>query len=403
MQPGGHQRRLGRLRADVDVNSINQCAPGLFRVRNDGLLRRLGCVSGSSTRSDDCGPVRWPAAGGASHSSVSARRYIPLLGTNLMSRGNNSAKRFAIPRSMAPGFGVVGDGRAVILHEPVSGADVPVLVAEMPPMPARGPHGEQIDASVAMALSAGMASTFDLQGGPFLAGWSARRSDARQVEITAGADVFVTTNGHLPSRWLELVAERQEVVIVCGVGVITSGQAPDPAAFPDGQAATARIAWRTQIGQKPGYHLLDLRPAGFALPVLSFPADELLARGPLQQWGFEHLGERNPSQPLPLSDRLVVSLHTGPADVDVFDVGEGGVGQLKSTALTPITGMKGAANRPAWADAVAAQHGCYMLLATTRNAMKAAPSDLLLSSWCAIARIVDLAPALDRSSDGDIG
>jgi len=184
------------------------------------------------------------------------------------------------------------------------------------------------------------------------------------------------------------------------LAAVMPGHAPDPAAFPAGRFATARITWRTQIGQKPGYHLLDLRPAGFALPVLSFPVDELLARGPLQQWGFEHLGERDPSQPLPLSDRLVVSLHAGPADVDVFDVGVGvsEVGQLKPTALTPMTGMKGAATRPAWADAAAAQHGCYMLLATTQNATKAAPSDLLLSSWCVITRIIGVAPAMDRST-----
>jgi hypothetical protein len=305
-------------------------------------------------------------------------------------RGSKSTKRSYLPGSMAPGFGAVGAGRAVILHEPVSGADIPVLVAELPPMLGRGPHGDQVDVRVAMALSAGMASTFDLRNGPFLAGWSARRSDPRGIEIIAGANVFVTTKGHLPSRWLELAAERQEVVLVCGVGVSTSGHAPDPAAFPAGRFATARITWRTQIGQKPGYHLLDLRPAGFALPALSFPADELLARGPLQQWGFEHLGERDPRQPLPLSDRLVVSLLAGPADIDVFDVGVNGVDQLESTALTPMTGMKGAADRPAWADAAAAQHGCYMLLATTQSATTAAPSDLLLSSWCVLTRIIDV-------------
>jgi len=135
-----------------------------------------------------------------------------------MMRGSKSTKRSELPGSMAPGFGAVGAGWVLILHEPLSGADIPVLVAELPPMLGRGPHGDQVDVRVAMALSAGMASTFDLRNGPFLAGWSARRSDPRGIEIIAGADVFVTTKGYLPSRWLELAAERQEVVLVCVVG-----------------------------------------------------------------------------------------------------------------------------------------------------------------------------------------
>jgi len=86
-----------------------------------------------------------------------------LFGTDLMMRGSKSTKRSDLPGSMAPGFGAVGAGWALILHEPLSGADIPVLVAELPPMLGRGPHGDQVDVRVAMALSAGMVSTFDLR------------------------------------------------------------------------------------------------------------------------------------------------------------------------------------------------------------------------------------------------
>jgi hypothetical protein len=105
-----------------------------------------------------------------------------LLGTDLMMRGSKSTKRSYLPGSMAPGFGAVGAGRAVILHEPVSGADIPVLVAELPPMLGRGPHGDQVDVRVAMALSAGMASTFDLRNGPFF--WLAGRLAAVMPEAS---------------------------------------------------------------------------------------------------------------------------------------------------------------------------------------------------------------------------
>lgn len=170
--------------------------------------------------------------------------------------------------------------------------DIPVLVVDVPSKPGPGLNGEIVDYRVAVALRAGMSPSLDLRAGQAQAGWAARRLDARRVEITAGSEVFVTTKGHLPPRWLDVVAELGEVFIVYGVGVITATQAPDLVAFTAGCAAAARIAWHTNVGQKPGYHLLDLREAGFALPAFSFPADQLRARGPLEQWRFEHLGNR---------------------------------------------------------------------------------------------------------------
>ncbi len=198
----------------------------------------------------------------------------------------------ATPSPSIPGFGTAASGRAVIVHEAATGTDIPVLVVDVPSKPGPGLNGEIVDYRVAVALRAGMSPSLDLRAGQALAGWAARRLDARRVEITAGSEVFVTTKGHLPPRWLDVAAELGEVFIVYGVGVITATQAPDLVAFTAGCAAAARIAWHTNVGQKPGYHLLDLREAGFALPAFSFPADQLRARGPLEQWRFEHLGNR---------------------------------------------------------------------------------------------------------------
>jgi hypothetical protein len=292
----------------------------------------------------------------------------------------------ATPSPSIPGFGTAASGRAVIVHEAATGTDIPVLVVDVPSKPGPGLNGEIVDYRVAVALRAGMSPSLDLRAGQALAGWAARRLDARRVEITAGSEVFVTTKGHLPPRWLDVAAELGEVFIVYGVGVITATQAPDLVAFTAGCAAAARIAWHTNVGQKPGYHLLDLREAGFALPAFSFPADQLRARGPLEQWGFEHLGNRDPARPLPLSDRLVVSLKAGPADVDVFDVGMGGLSS--GSALVPMTGMRGVAERPAWMDDAADEYGRYLLLATTADASSARPGQLLLNSWCVITRIL---------------
>lgn len=292
----------------------------------------------------------------------------------------------AAPSAPIPGFGATAGGRAVILHEEATGTDIPVLVADVPSMPGTGPNGEILDYAVAVALRAGMSSTLDLRAGPALAGWSARRRDAQRVEINAGSELFVTTKSHLPPRWLEMAEELGEVVLVYGVGVITEAHTPDPLAFTAGCAAAARVAWHAKVGQKPGYHLLDLRQAGIPLPVFSFPADQLEARGPLKQWGFEYLDIRDPRCPLPLSDRLVVKL-SGPADVDVFDVGEGGLGRAGSP-LVPMTGMKAVAGRPTWTDTAAAEHGRYLLLATVLDAISAVTHQLLLSSWCVTAPIL---------------
>ncbi len=298
--------------------------------------------------------------------------------------GNRTSS--TVQASAVPGFGAIGTGRAVVLLESVSRMDVPVLIAEGPALPGTGLAGATVDYRLQMAQIAGMASTLDLRGGPVLAGWSARRRAAQRVEISAGSEVFITTKGYLPPRWIELAAELGEIVVVYGVGVLTSGQAPDRSAFTAGRAVAARLQWTGEVGQKPGYHLLDLRPAGLTLPVFSFPADELRARGQLENWGFEHLGRRDPAQPLPMSHRLVVGLHAGPGDVDVFDVGEAGVDQFR-TELVPVVGLKGT-TRPEWTDTLAAQYGRYLLLATTMSASTTQPGDLLLSSWCVTARVL---------------
>lgn len=225
----------------------------------------------------------------------------------------DGARSTRIDRSAAPvpGFGAACAGRAVILRDPMSGTDVPVLIAEMPSMPGNGANSEPVDYRIEMARTAGMLPQLDLPARPaHMAGWSARRRDAQQVDIVAGAHVFVTIRAHLPRRWLNLAATRSDIVVVCGVDVLSDVQTPVPEAFTTGRAVAGRIVWHPKVGQTPGYHLLDLRGMGMALPVFAFPADELKIRGEMGSCNFEYLGGRDPGRPLPVSRRLVWSAST---------------------------------------------------------------------------------------------